>query len=35
MDAVALNYLVETAAAAQGTGPVPYLRPGATHVVNS
>jgi quercetin dioxygenase-like cupin family protein len=35
MDAVALNYLVETAAAAQGTGPVPYMRPGATHVVNS
>ncbi len=35
MDAVALNYLVETAAAAQGTGAVPYMRPGATHVVNS
>jgi 2,4'-dihydroxyacetophenone dioxygenase len=35
MDAVTLNYLVETAATAQGTGPVPYIRPGATNVINS
>jgi 2,4'-dihydroxyacetophenone dioxygenase len=35
MDAVSLHYLVETAAAEQGTGPVPYMRPGAKNMVNA
>jgi 2,4'-dihydroxyacetophenone dioxygenase len=33
MDAVALKYLVETVAAAEGTGPVPYVRHGAAGVI--
>jgi 2,4'-dihydroxyacetophenone dioxygenase len=35
MDAVALQYLTEIAATAQGVGPVAYIRPGATNVINS
>ena len=34
-DAVAVKYLADAAASAQGLGPVGYIRPGATYVVNS
>ena len=33
MDAVTLKYLLETATAAQGTGPVPYISHGAANTV--
>ena len=35
IDAVTIQYLTETAAAAQGVGPVPYIRGGAAGVINS
>ena len=34
-DAVSVQYLTDTAAAAQGTGPVPYIHGGAASVTNS
>ena len=34
-DAVLIQYLTETAAAAQGTGPVPYIHGGSAGVINS
>ena len=34
-DAVLIQYLTETAAAAQGTGPVPYIRGGSAGVIKS
>src|SRR6266540_3230032 len=34
-DAVAIKYLTDAAAAAQGLAPVGYIRPGATNVINS
>jgi 2,4'-dihydroxyacetophenone dioxygenase len=34
-DAVAVKYLADAAAAAQGLGPVGYVRPGDTYVINS
>ena len=33
MDAVGLKYLIQTAAAGEGTGPVPYLHGGAVSVI--
>jgi hypothetical protein len=32
MDAVALQYLIQTAEAAEGTGPVPFINGGANGV---
>jgi 2,4'-dihydroxyacetophenone dioxygenase len=34
-DAVLIQYLIETAAAAQGTGPVPYIHGGSAGVIKS
>jgi hypothetical protein len=34
-DAVTIQYLTETVSAAQGTGPVGYIRGGAAAVINS
>ena len=34
-DAVAVKYLADAAAEAQGLGPVGYVRPGDTYVINS
>lgn len=34
-DAVLIQYLTETAAAAQGTGPVPYIHGGSAGVIKS
>ena len=35
MDAVGLQYLIQTAAAGEGTGPVPYLHGGAVSVIKA
>jgi hypothetical protein len=35
MDAVTMQYLVETAAAEQGVGPVGYIRGGAASLIDS
>jgi quercetin dioxygenase-like cupin family protein len=35
MDAVGLQYLIQTAAAEEGTGPVPYLNGGAVSVIQT
>jgi 2,4'-dihydroxyacetophenone dioxygenase len=35
LDAVGVQYLTEIASVAQGVGPVGYIRPGATNVINS